>query len=144
MIIVPFQPEHLTEIDLQAEQSEAAAQLRDENYTRALSAHDSWTGIIDGRVVACAGCITLWPGRHQVWAVISATIGASGMLQLSKAVLRGLALKTGRIEAIVAADFKAGHRWARLMGFQLDTPVPMRRWFPGGGDACLYSRVQDG
>lgn len=142
MIIVPFQPEHLQQIDLQAEQSLAGHHLRNEQYTRSLAAHESWTGMIDGRVVACAGFITLWPGRHQVWAVISATIGAAGMLQLSKAVLRGLALKTGRIEAVVASEFTAGHRWARLMGFTLETPEPMRRWFPEGGDASLYSRIQ--
>ena len=142
MIIVPFTAEHLQQIDVQAEQSLASHHFHNKQYTRALEAHDSWTGLIDDKVVACAGFITLWPGRHQVWAVISATIGPAGMLQLSRAVLRALALKTGRIEAVVASEFEAGHRWARLMGFSLETPQPMRHWFPEGGDASLYSRIQ--
>lgn len=141
MIVEPFQPEHVAHIDVQAEQSLAKDHLRNPDYLELLAQHESWTGRIGDRIVGCAGVITFWPGRYQAWAVISATIGPEGMVQFTKAVRRFLALKTGRIELVVAAEFKAGHRWARLLGFSLETPEPMRRWFPEGGDASLYSRI---
>lgn len=142
MIIIPFKPEHLAQIDLQAEQTLAKVHLQNEEYAKSLAAQESWTLMIDDRVAACAGFLHVWGNRYQAWAIISATIGASGMLTLSKAVLRALALKTGRIEAYVAEEFEAGHRWAKLMGFTLETPKPMRGWFPEGGGAYLYSRIR--
>jgi hypothetical protein len=141
MMIIPFEPDHLKRIDLQEEQSTANDFMNNLDYIEALSAHEAWTGLIDGRVVACAGFVTIWAGRIQVWSVVSATIGAKGMMVLTRAVLRGLALKKGRVEAIVADNFKAGHRWARMLGFTLETPVAMRGFFPNGGDAFLYARV---
>lgn len=142
MIITPFKPEHLAQIDLQAEQTLAKEHLQNEDYAKSLAGQESWTLLIGDRVVACAGFINVWSNRYQAWAVISATIGAAGMLTLSKAVLRGLALKTGRVEAYVAEEFTAGHRWAELMGFKLETPEPMRGWFPEGGGAFLYARIK--
>lgn len=142
MIIVPFKPEHLKQIELQAEQSLAREHFDNVAYAESLAAYEGYTALINDKVVACAGFITVWANRYQVWAVISATIGPAGMLKISRAVLRGLSLKTGRIEAFVAAEFEAGHRWAQLMGFTLETPQPMRGWFPEGGAASMYSRIQ--
>lgn len=142
MIITPFKPEHLKQVDVQAEQTLAREHLQNEDYANLLAQHEAWTLLIDDRVVACAGFIPVWGNRYQAWAIISATIGASGMLTLSKAVMRALSLKTGRVEAYVAEEFKAGHRWARLMGFDLETPKAMRGWFPEGGGAFLYARIK--
>ena len=141
MIIIPFKPEHLAQIDRQAEQSIAREYLDNEEYILSLAAHEAWTGLIDDRVVVCAGFIRVWGERYQAWAVISETIGAHGMLQLSKAVRRAMGLKKGRIEAYIASGFKAGHRFARLVGMTLETPEPMKHWLPDGGDASQYSRV---
>lgn len=142
MIIMPFQPEHLKQIELQSEQTLAKKHLENEDYARQLAGYESWTGFIDDKVVACAGLIPVWGDRWQAWSIISATIGPSGMLQLTRAIMRGMRIKTGRIEAVVAAEFKEGHRWAELLGFTLETPLPMRKWFPEGGDAYLYSRIK--
>lgn len=142
MIIEPFKPEHVHLIDVQDEQSLAKQHFTNTEYLTALSRADSWTVRINGKVVACAGIITIWPGRHQCWALISATIGPAGMVRLTKAVLRMLRLKEGRTEMMVASEFEEGHRWARVLGFKLETPEPMRQWFPEGGDASLYSRIQ--
>lgn len=142
MIIEPFKPEHVRLIDVQAEQSLELSYFDNSEYLNALAQADSWTGWIDGRVVGCAGTITLWPGRHQSWALISATIGPSGMVQFTRAVSRALKLKQGRVELVVSAEFKQGHRWAKMLGFKLETPEPMAQWFPEGGAASLYSRIQ--
>lgn len=141
MTIEPFQPEHLQQIELQAEQWLAAASIGNPEYAQTLADHGGWTARINGKVVACAGFITLWPGRVQSWAIISATIGAHGMLKVTRAVRRALDAQTGRVECIVASGFDAGHKWAKVLGFKLETPEPMRGWMPGGMDAFLYSRV---
>ena len=142
MTITPFKPEHLGQIDLQAEQTLAKKYLQNEEYARSLAEQEAWTLMRDGRVVACAGFTHVWGNRYQAWAVISATIGAAGMLTLSRAVLRAMELKTGRVEAYVAEEFEAGRKWAELMGFSLETPQPMRGWLPEGGGAFLYSRIK--
>ena len=142
MIIQKFQPEDLQRIKLQSEQSLASRHLSNIEYAQALAAGDSWTCLDRGEVVACCGFVTVWPGRSQAWALISATIGPAGMVQLTRAAHREISKKTGRIEAFVAAEFQAAHRWMQLLGFKLETPEPMRRWFPEGGDASLYSRIQ--
>ena len=141
MTIVPFQPDHLQQIDLQAEQSVTRDYLNNGEYAQSLAAQEGWTVIHDGAVIACAGFIKVWGNRHQAWAVISATIGPAGMLLLTKAALRGLQIRTGRIECYVATGFEAGHRWARMLGFTLETPEPMRQWLPDGSDASQYSRI---
>lgn len=141
MIIVPFKPEHLQQIDLQAEQSVARDYLNNIEYGQSLATHEGWTVIVDDKIIACGGYIKVWGDRVQAWAVISATIGAAGMLLLTKAALRGLKLRKGRIECYVASGFDAGHRWARMLGFTLETPEPMRQWLPDGSDASQYSRI---
>ena len=141
MIIVPFKPEHLQQIDLQAEQSVARDYLGNVEYAQSLAMHEGWTVVVDDKIIACAGYIRVWGERVQAWAVISATIGPAGMLLLTKAALRGLKLRTGRIECYVASGFDAGHRWARMLGFTLETPEPMRQWLPDGSDASQYSRI---
>lgn len=141
-MIVPFEPEHLKAIKLQAEQSLFQKELQSDYYARSLADYGGWT-LLDGeRVLACAGLIMMWPGRYGAWAVISRMIGAAGMVVLTRAARRGLDLQTGRVEAIVADGFAAGHRWAELLGFTKDTPEAMKSWLPDGSAAFMYSRVK--
>jgi hypothetical protein len=142
MIIRKFQPEDLKLIDIQPAQSLAEKHLGNTEYIKALAAADSWTCMLGDRVVACCGIAALWPGRSQAWALISATIGPAGMVQLTRAVKKEMEKRSDRIEFVVSAGFTQGQRWAEILGFTLETPSPMRKWFPEGGDAYLYSKVK--
>jgi hypothetical protein len=46
-----------------------------------------------------------------------------------------------RIEAAVVVDHGPGHRWAQLLGFELEAPL-LRAYTPQGEDCSLYSRVR--
>ena len=77
----------------------------------------------------------------MIWSSISSTIGARGMVLLSRAVVRFLNVHNGRIEAFIVDGHSAGHRFIKLLGFTLETPEKMRNVMPNGKDAYLYSRV---
>jgi len=143
MDIDRFKPSDLLALPLQDAQACISVLAKDPGYADALAQFDSWTGRIDGRVVVCAGILPLWPGRSQVWAVIASDIGGAGMLRLTRAVRRFLMLQTaGRIEATVVAGFEAGYKWMDILGFERETPEPMRGYLPDGRDAVLYARVR--
>lgn len=105
-----------------------------------LLSFESYTARHHGKVIACAGIIPLWNGRSQAWSVISKDIGPSGMVLLTRAVGRFLSMQSGRIEMYVIEGFKAGYRWADMLGFRQES-VPMIGFFPNGGSAVLFARV---
>lgn len=64
------------------------------------------------------------------------------MLNLTRAAVRHMdAMALPRVEMYVEEGFDAGHRWARLLGFELETERPMRNYLPGRRSAYLYARV---
>jgi hypothetical protein len=95
-----------------------------------------------GRIAACGGIRKYWEGRGEAWAIFD--MGNSckrEFLAIHNAVKKVLS-ECGfkRIECTVELPFKAGHRWARLLGFNLEASV-MGAYLPGGKDASLYARV---
>jgi hypothetical protein len=103
-----------------------------------LEAQNSWTGAIDGVPIVCAGTMLQWPGRHAAWAYLGDDT-APHMLWITKETLARLDAVKGRIEATVRCDFSAGHRWAKMLGFKVETPL-MERFGPGGEDHTGYVR----
>jgi len=45
-----------------------------------------------------------------------------------------------RVEAFVDANFDAGHRWIKMLGFEREGY--MRSFTPEGNDAVLYARIR--
>lgn len=140
MKIEPFKPEHLLAPGLLESQPHVRAALQSPEYMAALAAHPAWTAFDGDRFVGAAGVITLWQGRVQAWAVLAGDIGQHQFIAVHRAVLRFLSTQRGRIESVVAVGFEPGHRWMRMLGFQLETPHPMRGWLPNGADALQYAR----
>lgn len=97
----------------------------------------------DGTVL-CVGGVVLdpaWPHRGVVWSLVSAHAGPH-MLNLTRAVRAWLdQVPVRRFELYVDAQFPQGARWARLLGFQLETPEPMRHFLPNGNGAYMFGRV---
>lgn len=137
--IVPFEPEHADAMDVQI-----AQRMTPEERQQAMgeSFGDAWTAMADGEPVACAGLVPVWFGRAYAWALLSESAGAH-MVAITRAVRRALDMgEFRRVEMAVRAGFAEGERWARLLGFVLETPDPMRAYMPDGSDAYLYSRVR--
>lgn len=107
-----------------------------------LEKQNSWTAVVDGVPVACGGTMEHWPGRHQAWMYLGEKTGPY-MVFITKAVLKGLCSIRGRIEFTVRADFATGHRWAKMLGFEVETPL-MRAYGPQGEDHVGYVRFNKG
>jgi hypothetical protein len=140
--IEPFKPEHLAMLALQPHQQPMRAFMQTPGYAEMLAETDAFTVYIDGRIVMCAGVMTLWEGRGTAWALLTGDLGGEHMRRVHYAAKRYFDASTlRRIEATCDVDFEEGHRWLRLLGFTLETPV-MRNYRPDGGDESMYVRVR--
>ncbi len=141
MIVERFKPEHLQALILQPAQEFARSSLADRSFGEALAAGDSYTAIMDGRVVACAGVQSMWEGRGDAWALIARDIGPDGMHEMHYAVKRYLrASMLRRIEAACDATFLQAHRWLMLLGFRYEGPLA--KYTPDGRDCLRFARVR--
>lgn len=143
MNITRFKAEHLASLELQDAQQYFGSEISTPGYAESLEASGGgFTGMVDGRVVACAGCSEVWQGRAVAWALLSKD-ASKHMMVLHRAVHGYLkAAQFRRIEAWVDEGFKPGERWLQMMGFRLETPEPMQGFRPDGGACFLYSRVK--
>ena len=76
----------------------------------------------EGDVLACGGTIPQWPGRQVAWMSFSKGAG-DHMLLLTRMIKAMLKTLPGRTEMTVIKDFEIGHRWAKLLGFKVETPT---------------------
>jgi hypothetical protein len=135
--VVDFHVAHVAQMQVQRAQRAWLAQGLEALVGRA------WTVMVDQRPICCAGVVEMWAGRGYLWALLAQDAGPH-MLRLTRAIrarLDGLGFK--RLEMAVAAGFSASARWARLLGFECETPVPMRAYAPDGTDCYLYARVTE-
>lgn len=100
----------------------------------------AFTGEHHGHVVALGGLVEQWENRATAWAFLAAD---APMLALTREVgrlLRNVPFR--RVDCWVDVDFPAGHRWADLLGFELEGVA--RAYLPDGRDAAIYSIVRGG
>lgn len=134
--VVPFKRWHL---DWLGEAAEPGPFSLSDAVLRQLESANSWTGMVDGEVVACAGTIAQWPTRHIAWALLGRN-SAAHMLWITRCVRKNLKHVKGRIEMTVRADFPQGQHWAEILGFHVETPeMPM--YGPEGETHVGYVRV---
>lgn len=146
MIIKPYEPDHLRQLILQPAQAFMQDAMSEVEYQQILAGMESYTCIMNDRVVACCGILPMWKGRAMMWALIASDLGHIGMLKLHRAVERSLKLyeHIRRLEVYVSCDFEQAHRWMKLLGFKNETPEGMAGFTPDGKPCCLYSRVING
>lgn len=136
---IPYEPDHYRSLlELPCRRFGKYSQ----EYADALQkAGEAWSGFVSGQCIGCAGLVKVWDGRAMAWAVLSDQTGK---------YMRAITARTAkcireseyrRIEAQVATDFVAGHRWVQLLGFQYE--ARLRKWFPDGGDVDQYSLIRD-
>ena len=138
--VIPFRAEHIEQVLENAAQQYLKVWLKP-GELEALEGPWAYSGVSDGKVVACAGMVQQWHGRAPAWAYMSALSGKE-MLAITRAVKRGFEVcPWDRIEAVVNCEFEAGHRWAKVLGFEMEAER-MKKYRPDGGDCALYSRVR--
>lgn len=96
----------------------------------------------DGRVLAIMGVIEVHAQAGTAWALMAP--GCWGhMGELTRIARNYLdARPYRRIDMLVRAEFAAGHRWARRLGFTRE--AVLRAWRPDGGDMVMHARIAGG
>lgn len=135
--VVPFKHWHYEWV-LGAPSTDSQGIALDVSTLSALEAHNSWTCVLDGDPIACGGTMQQWPGRHIAWAYFTERTGPH-MKFLTSVASDVLSKAKGRVEMTVRSDFELGHRWARMLGFKVETPR-MERFGPQGEDHAAYVR----
>lgn len=141
MIIAPFHPGHLQEIELQRATPKDVSLFADPTYGETLAQCDAQSVLDDaGHVRACLGVFDFMPGIGIAWAMFSP--GAAKLLPAISAHAKGYlaACPFRRIEAHINPNFRASIRWARRMGFEFEGV--MRQHSPTFGDAHLYAWIK--
>lgn len=137
---VPFEPAHAERICLQPRQREMAGYATPEHY-RQLAKAPSFSVLDGDEVVMCGGAFEMWPGRCLCWALLAEHIGHR-MATCVRATRRFLEeVAAPRYELDVEHDHAEGHRFARLLGFDVETPQ-LRAYYPDGSDGTMYVRVK--
>lgn len=141
MIVVPFKPEHLHTLNLQASQALFGPLLYDKEYGEMLeTAGPAFSGIVDGETIISAGIINQWHNRGVAWALVSENAGKN-FIAIHKAIDRFLDMnETKRVETYVDDGFEQGYRWMNMLGFEYEGR--MRAYSPDGRDCLLYARVK--
>lgn len=141
MLVRPFQPDDVEKLVLQPAQAYLRPVVQCAAYGEALARGEAWTAERDGVVVACGGVAPLFGDTGNAWAMLARDLGHS-LSRIHRVASRLLdAYPAQRIEAHVDCDFEEGHRWVRLLGFDLEAPR-MRKFTPHGRDAALYARIR--
>lgn len=140
MIVRQFIPPDLMMMALQPQQRAIRAEVATPRYAAELAAHGESFTVTDGPdIIAVIGLIRQWDGCERAYALLSDKAGPS-MLSITRQVRAYLEKCTvRRVEAAVQRNFEAGHRWARLLGFQ---PEGWMRKYWNDEDAMLYARVR--
>ncbi len=98
---------------------------------------------IGDTIIASFGYMEIWQGRRLIWAVMGVETSKHmrELTAIAKRMLKQYYYR--RSEIYVDATFPQGFRWAKMLGFTLETPEPMKGFFPQGGDAYLFSLQGD-
>ncbi len=139
MEVVPFKAEHLKQLRLQGAQAYLSGWVTEDS-GRALEQTLAYTGVVNGVPIGIAGVLPQWPHRAIAWSFLSET-GPKNFLKVHRAIKRFLdGYYVHRLEITVDTDFDAGHRWAEMLGFEMEA-YRMRAYAPDGHDCSLYARV---
>lgn len=140
MTIVPFEPWHLLQIDVQPAQRINDETLRDENNAKELAAAGPcFTALLAGAPVAIGGIVGRGPGRAVGWAVISPR-ALTQFRSIHRAVKAFIDLHNfRRLEIMVDPRHAGAVRWAQHLGFEREGTC--RSYAPDGRDLDMYARI---
>lgn len=139
--VVTMTKAHLEEVLAHPSQKFYADYLSKDSIDTFVGQEYAYTFLRDGKPIACAGIGMHWNGRGEAWAFLIPG-HRDVFLEIHnkvKTFLEWCPLR--RLEATVDRHFKAGHRWVKALGFELEAPL-MRGYGPTGDDFSLYAKVR--
>lgn len=140
--VVRFKAEHYHLIEQQESEAYLRGYITPETLAAVERSRWAYTGVSHtGKIVVCAGIVEHWQGRGTTWAVLAKECRRE-FLAIHNAIKSFLAdCPLRRIEAHVDVNFKAAHRWAKALGFELEAPL-LKKFLVNGEDVSLYARVR--
>jgi len=141
MVLEKFRAEHFEDMRNEKSVMCLLPHITPEHLKNLENAQYSYAGVRDGKTIFCAGVAEYWNGRAESWAILRSS-AKYDLIPITKMVKRFLEVcPIRRIEASIEVDFEEGHRWAKLLGFELEAPR-LKSYFPDGRDCALYARVR--
>lgn len=137
--IVPFEAWHADEMRVKLSPEELPMAMFVGVASQIERAGGAYSLVVDNEIIACAGTLLMWPGRHQAWAVFTSA-ARPHMRRVTRFAKMVLSELKGRVEITVVADYEKGHKWARMLGFEVETPL-LRCYGPLGEDHVGYVRI---
>lgn len=142
--VVKLTVEHLKEVLSEEANAPLRALITDDKLAAIAAKRFAFAALSEetGRVLCCAGLSEYWPERAEGWAILSGNCKRE-MIAVHRRIQKFLDRPpVRRIEAAVELGFRAGHRWARLLGFELEAQR-LKAFLPNGKDCALYARVRE-
>ena len=135
--VIPFEKEHLFGAELHGSVI-LSADLED--YAALEENGNGRTITFNGEPICCLGWDEIWYNRSMGYAIMFGNSGAH-MVAITRQAKRMIKeCPSARIEMYVKVGFQQGTKWAQLLGFMPE--AVMRKFFPNGDDAILYSLVR--
>ena len=137
MVFVPFHPDHIGQMQNYGGQEQLVMSVQKDDLYDIHKRSDAYTGMVDGRIVGCAGIVRVTQHRGVAWGVFQQT-GRNEFLSIHMRVrqaLRDSDLK--RIEAFVDPRSPRAMRWIAMLGFVMwNSYWPY--FYPDGGGATAW------
>lgn len=135
-------PGHLIYIHAQDVQKFELSIMVTPEYAEVATSHIALSAWDGNTCVGAAGLVPLYPHRALAWALLSASAGPH-IGAIARKMRRVIADSPfPRIEMTVSVDFENGHRLAKAVGLELETPIPLRKHGAAGNDEMIYARVR--
>jgi hypothetical protein len=85
-------------------------------------APNNWTMLYDDVPLLCGGTLEQWPGRHSSWAFLNKH-SARHMVAVVREARRIIRRPKCRVDMTVRLDFLPGHKFAKMLGFRVETAI---------------------
>jgi hypothetical protein len=137
---VPFEPWHLEWLNLQASQMMLSQSLTQQYGASLKSTGPCYSAFAGSEVIACAGVVEFWPGRAQVWSLLSDKLPLyqKSIHKAVKQFLKGYRCR--RLECVVDPYSEPAFAWAKRLGFQFESY--MERYTPDGKMQAMMTRLE--
>lgn len=133
--------EHVKELIGKDRAPHIAEHMTEQGYEMLENLPDGWTIMSDGQPIATGGAVPFHRNRAELWMIIDQSCGKY-FISVHKIVSRLIrSMPYPRLEATVDLSFPQGHRWMKLLGFELEAPV-MKAYGLAGNSCSLYSKVR--
>lgn len=139
--LVKFKAEHMREVLPKDRAAQMCGYLSESQMALLERQDHSFTGLVDGKIIGCAGIVKYWEGRGEAWAAFDPNVSRRLFCEVRAIVYRMFEIAPfRRIEAVIVKGFEPGCRFAESLGFKVEAPL-LKGYFPGGVDAVLYART---